>query len=183
MEQEKALLARARRGEAAAFEMLVAPLESLIYRHCLGMLRNEQDAMDAAQEALLRAYRAMPRFLGASSFTTWLYKIAHNTCLDMIKARKSRVQPSSLDLMGEEGFDPPSAEKPPDEQHDQNETAQQLRKAIAALPDDMRILIEMYHGQELSYEDMAKVLGISIGTVKSRLSRARDKLKRILQNE
>lgn len=183
MDDERRLVAMARRGDADAFEALAAPLEGMVYNHCLFMLRHTQDAQDAAQEAMLRAYRAMPRFIGASRFSTWLYRIAHNTCLDFIRARRARGETESLDAIREAGFEPPSREQPPDEQTFSADDEKRIRSAVSALPDDMRVLIEMYHGGGFGYEDMAKALGISVGTVKSRLSRARERLKRSLGSE
>ena len=93
------LLERAQNGDADAFTALCAPYEAMVYRHCLQLLRNPQDAEDAAQEAMVRAYRAMGRFRGGSSIATWLFRIAHNVCLDVLKRPRTRRETASLEAL------------------------------------------------------------------------------------
>ncbi len=183
MDGERELLNRARRGEAAAFEQLVGPLEGMVYRLCLSMLHQPQRAEDAAQEAMLRAYRALPRFMGVSRFSTWLYRIAKNTCLDILRRSKAQAQSVSLEQLREGGFDAPDEAAPPDERYEQRERGKRLAAAIERLPDDMRLLLLLRFGENLSYEELSARLHLPPGTVKSRLSRARDRLRKILQNE
>ena len=103
---DETLISKAMQGDADAFGTLVGPYEGLVYRQCLLLLKHPADAQDAAQETMLRAYRAMPRFLGLSSVPTWLYRIAHNVCLDWLKRPRTRRENTSLDGMAEAGFDP-----------------------------------------------------------------------------
>lgn len=174
------LLRKARTGDAEAFTALCAPYEGLVYRHCLQMLKNEADAQDAAQEAMLRAYRAIGRFYGLSSVATWLYRIAHNVCLDMLKRPRVRAEAASLDALGEAGFDPPDDAPTPEEAYELQAERERLREAVARLPPDQQTLLSLRYGEGMSYEALAEALRLSTGTVKSRLSRAKDKLARLL---
>lgn len=183
MDGERELLLRAKRGEAAAFEQLAGPLEGMVYRLCLHMLRQPQEAEDAAQEAMLRAYRALPRFMGVSRFSTWLYRIAKNTCLDRLRRQKTAGESVSLEHLREGGYDAPDRAAPPDERHEQIESQRRIAAAIERLPDDMRALLLLRFGENLSYDELSACLHLPPGTVKSRLSRARDKLRKILQDD
>jgi RNA polymerase sigma-70 factor (ECF subfamily) len=174
------LLGRAQAGDADAFTALCAPYEGLVYRHCLQMLKNEADAQDAAQEAMLRAYRSMGRFRGLSSVPTWLYRIAHNVCLDMLKSPRLRAHAASLEALGEAGFDLPDPAPTPEDAYAANAERERLLVAIHALPKAQQALLSLRYGEGMSYEALAEALHLSEGTVKSRLSRLRDKLHALL---
>ena len=183
MDSERELLALVRRGDARAFEALAGPLEGMVYGLCLSMLHAPQEAEDAAQEAMLRAYRALPRFMGVSRFSTWLYRIAKNTCLDVLRRQRAAGKSVSLEQLREDGYDAPSGDAPPDERYERREEQRRVAAAIERLPDDMRALLLLRFGENLSYEELSARLHLPPGTVKSRLSRARDKLRQILQNQ
>ena len=174
---------QARKGSAAAFEALAAPLEGLVYKLCLGMLHSPADAQDAAQEALLRAYRAMPRFRAESSFATWLYRIARNVCVDQLKSARVRNERSSLEALGEAGFEPPDDAPAPDARYERAARQEALRAAIRALPDEQQTLLALRYGEGYSYEQLAEALRLPEGTVKSRLNRAKDRLRALLPKE
>lgn len=180
---ETELVKQARKGSAAAFEALAAPLEGMVYRLCLGLLRNASDAQDAAQDAMLRAYRAMPGFRGGSGFATWLYRIARNTCLDVLKSARVRNERASLDALSDAGFDPAADGPAPDALYEQAARQAALREAIAALPDDMQALLALRYGEGYGYEQLAAALGVPEGTVKSRLNRAKERLRALLPDE
>lgn len=180
---ETELIRQAAQGSASAFEALAAPLEGLVYRLCLRLLRNPADAQDAAQEALLRAYRGLPRFHGGSSFATWLYRIARNTCLDVLKSARVRNERASLEALGEAGFDPAAETLGPDERYERDARQEALRAAIDGLPEEQRLLLALRYGEGYSYEQLAATLRLPEGTVKSRLSRAKERLRALLPPE
>ncbi len=168
------------RGDADAFVALCAPLEGMVYRHCLSVLKNPADAQDAAQETMLKAFRAMSRFRAESQVATWLFRIAHNVCLDWLKKPGARRENVSLDALREAGFDPP-------DENPTHESAclaagerERLSGAVAKLPPDQQALLLLRYGDGLSYDQLARTLGLSDGTVKSRLNRAREKLRSLL---
>lgn len=169
-----------RKSQAEAFEALAAESEKSVYAVCCHMMGNSEDAMDCAQEAMLRAYRAFPSFRGDAKGSTWLIRIAMNVCLDEIRKRKKVV---SLDEMREKtGFDPPDRKAAgPQEILEAKERKRLLTEAMKKLPEDARALIILRDMQQLSYDEIAQILSLPLGTVKSRLSRARDKLSEILQ--
>jgi RNA polymerase sigma-70 factor (ECF subfamily) len=142
------------------------------------MMGNREDAQDCAQEALLRAYRAFDSFRGQSSAKTWLYRIAYNACLDFLRKRKDMA---SLDALREAGFDPADSRMPqPGDRLERQELRRQIEYALTLLPEDQRAAMILRDFQGLSYQEIASVLSLSEGTGKSRLSRAREKVKNIL---
>lgn len=179
MQADELTVARAKRGDAAAFEALVTPHERLIYFTCLKLMGNEQDAGDCAQEALIRAYRAMPTYRHESKFETWLYRIAYNVCLDALRKRK-RTAAESLEALSESGYVPVDRGPTPYSALEQKERMAMLKQGIDLLPEEMRTVLVLSQLQELSYEEIAKITDSPVGTVKSRINRARLKLKEIL---
>ena len=174
------LLERAQSGDADAFTALCAPYEAMVYRHCLQLLKNPEDAQDAAQEAMVRAYRAMGRFRGGSSIATWLYRIAHNACLDVLKRPRRRMEAASLEGLGEAGFEPVAPGDGPEDAYLRHSEADRLISAIGSLPEEQQTLLSLRYGEGMSYEELASALRLGLGTVKSRLSRAKDRLKHLL---
>lgn len=176
------LIDQARQGNADAFTALCAPLEALVYRHCLQMLRNPADAQDAAQETMLRAYRAFHSFRAGSSVATWLFRIAHNVCLDRLKRPAARREGVSLDQLREAGFDPADAQPTPESRYLAQSEMDRLREGIGRLPPEQQALLSLRFGDGLDYDALAQTLGLNPGTVKSRLSRARESLRKFLQH-
>lgn len=183
MDTQRVLISKARGGDSEAFFELVSPFSGMVYRHCLHMLRTPADAEDAAQEAMLRAYRAFPRFLGQSAVATWLYRIAHNTCLDMLKKPLRQREIASLEQLREAGFEPADHRESPDAAYVLAADAQRLKNAILKLPTEQQALLNLCYGEGLSYEQLASMTGIREGTVKSRLNRAKARLRELLENE
>lgn len=175
-------LSRARNGDAEAFTALCAPFEGMVYRHCLHLLKTQADAQDALQETMLRAYRSIGRFHGVSSVGTWLYRIAHNVCLDMLRSPRAHAEAASLDALGEAGYDPADPSASPEERYLAQSEAERLRAAIGRLPAAQQALLSLRYGDGMSYEALAQALRLSPGTVKSSLSRAKDKLRGLLHD-
>ncbi len=173
--QEEALLSRARSGEADAFEQMLAPYEKRLYAVCLRMLGSPEDAQDALQETMLRIWRGLSAFDGRAQVGTWAYRIATNTCLDMLRKQKNRAA-ASLDALAEEGFSPADPSESPEEAMIAASRAEAVREALEALPPDSRAALVLRDMQGESYEAVAEALGLALGTVKSRIHRAREKL-------
>ncbi len=168
-------LRRAQRGDAAAFEALMTPLEGMVWRVCYHYTGQAQDAQDCAQEAMLKAWRALPEFRGDSRFESWLYRICVSCCLDYLRARRRRPTVSA-DELAEAGFDPADPAPQPEEAVLAGEEKAALRGAIDALPEEMRTVLILYAMEGRRYEEIAEITGSAVGTVKSRLNRAREKI-------
>ena len=177
---EKKLIARATSGDPAAFNSLMQQHEGRMYAVALRMCANREDAQDCLQEAMLRIYRAISGFKGESSFATWVYHITMNTCLDELRKRKNR-QSTSLDNLLDMGWLPTDETNVPEKHAIRNESRRALQSAIANLPEDMRSAIVLRDIEGLSYDEIAQALGINIGTIKSRISRGREKLREKLK--
>jgi len=145
------------------------------------MCGNREDAQDCLQESMLRIYRSIGSFKGQSSFGTWVYRITMNTCLDELRRRKNK-QNTSLDSLLEVGWSPSDSEHTPEKHAVQAELRQNLHAAIQDLPEDMRAAIVLRDIQGLAYEEIAQALDVNVGTIKSRISRGREKLREKLRN-
>jgi len=163
--------------KALRFERLVAPLERQVYFTCLQLMGNPQDAEDCAQEGLLKAFRKLDSFRGRSSFSTWLYTLVTRTCLDALRARREQL---SLDELAEAGYQVPDDKAEVYLRLEAQERKAALRRAIQRLPAEFRAVVVLVDLQGLPYLQSAQVLGIPEGTLKSRLSRARAQLYKIL---
>lgn len=166
-------------GEPERYEALVHANEKAIYNLCLRMLGNEQDALDAAQETFLRAWRALDRFRGDSRFSTWLYRLASRICLDILRARPAQA-PLSLTTEDEDEFSLPDPAPSPHRKAEQSELRHLVENALHQLPPEHRAIVILRDVNGLSYEEIASVTGLESGTVKSRIHRARRKLASIL---
>lgn len=177
-DEEAALVGRARGGDEAAFEELVRRHEGEVYRLCRRMLGSREDALDAAQDTFVRVFRALPKFRGEASFRTWLYGIALNVCRNALASAPRRAAARSLPL----DADPDGEDQPlvlPDGRGDPERSAygrqlgEALERALARLSREHREVLLLRQMEALEYEEMAAVLGCRLGTVKSRLARAR----------
>ena len=170
-------LRRAQKGDAQAFEARVTPHEQMLWRVCWHYTHHQEDAADCLQEAMLKAWKAIKTYRGECSLKTWLYRIAATVCLDFLR-RQKRLPPteSADELADDEGFTPVDASPTPDEAVIRQESANHIRAAIDSLPAEMRTAIILYALQGLGYEEIAEVTKTAVGTVKSRINRARQKI-------
>lgn len=143
---------------------------------------NRADTEDCAQEAMVRIWNHLADYRGESAFEAWCSRIAANTCLDLLR-KKSREKTESLTPLEEQGFDPADNAPTPEEAAIRKDEHQALRAAIRALPEDQREALVLTQLEGLDYEAVAEMLGISTGTVKSRVFRARQKLAELLKPE
>jgi RNA polymerase sigma-70 factor (ECF subfamily) len=175
---ELTLVERCRSGDAAAFDSLVAKYASQVYNLAYRMVGDPDDADDVAQEVFLRVHRAIKSFRGSSSFTTWIYRVATNVCLDELKRRKRRPALAEWSEQEEAAVDPsPAGLGDPEATALRRERQDLVQRAIRSLPEAQRAVLVLYDLQGLSYDEIAEALGASLGTVKSRLNRARVALK------
>jgi RNA polymerase sigma-70 factor, ECF subfamily len=169
------LVARCLAGDASAFDVLVERHRRQVYQVCYRFVGNHEDASDLAQDAFLRAYRALHTFKGRSAFGTWLYRVAINVCLNRVSGKQPPTEPIDLreheDVRGER----------PDRDVLRQEQAVAVRAAIARLPKKQRatMILRMYH--ELPHEQIAAILGSSVGAVKANFFHALANLKKLLQ--
>lgn len=172
---DEVTLRRAQQGDSAAFERLVTPHEQLIWRLCWRYTRQEADAQDCVQETMLKAWRQLPRFRGECSLESWLYRVCVSCCLDWVRKRGRRME-ESADGLAEEGFEIADPAPRPEERVISREERAALRRDIDQLPAPMRETLILHALEGRSYEETAALTGASMGTVKSRLNRARQKL-------
>lgn len=178
---ENKLIERATIGDPAAFNRLMEMHEKRMYAVALRMFGNREDAQDSLQEAMLRVYRSIGGFKGQSSFGTWVYRITMNTCLDEIRRKKNK-QSASLDNMLDQGWAPTDEGASPEKRVMQQEMRKSIAQSIQELPEDMRSAIIMRDVHGYSYEEIADTLNVNVGTIKSRISRGREKLREKLSN-
>ena len=175
-QSDRELVARVQRGERQAFDLLMLKYQQRVAGLIARYVREPSDVLDVAQETFLKAYRAIPRFRGESAFYTWLYRIAVNTAKNHLVARARRPQDS--------GFDPADAEQyadiddlkefgTPEGYLLTDEIRHTVASAIEALPQDLKVAISLRELEGLSYEEIAGVMDCPIGTVRSRIFRAR----------
>ena len=173
---ESDLIGRFKKGDLSAFEGLVRRYQDRVYNLCRYMLQDPRDAQDAAQDVFLKAYKALKNFRPDSSFYTWIYRITVTTCLDYRrKARREvlRREPLTEDLPSNEPF--------PEQIYESVEIAGSVQLALKKLQGKLRAAIVLREMEGLSYEEIAEVLHISLGSVRSRISRAREELRRLLK--
>jgi RNA polymerase sigma-70 factor (ECF subfamily) len=186
MTYEEQLVKKSLLGDTAAFEELVAQYQNKIYALAYRYMGNEEDAYDMTQEAFIKAFRSLRSFKGDSSFGTWLYRVATNVCLDELRKRKRRVLTLSLDepLATQDGdeVEKEIADTSPtvDILYEQKEFSLYIQDILDEMKPEHKNAIVLRDLMELSYEEIAEVLDCSIGTVKSRLSRARTVLRKKL---
>ena len=181
------LIERFQKGEQSAFDTLIAKHQGRAYQYAYRLTRDSEQACDVVAEAFVRVYKALCNFKGDSAFSTWLYRILTNCFLDMRKKEKSRPW-VSLDpaMQGEDGELERQVEDLSMSPHQEAELSERERtvgKAVERLPEYQRAMIMMYHVEMLSYEEIAESLDIPIGTVKSRLNRARLSLRALLSTD
>ena len=179
---DELLLRRAQSGDPDAFGQLMEPLEQLVWRVCWHYTGNREAAEDCGQEAMIRIWRNLANYRGECALESWVYRIAANCCMDWLR-KKKRDKSVSMEPLQEQGFDPADPSPGTEEQVVQRDERRRLREAIAQLPDDQREALILTQLEKIPYEEAAQALGVSEGTVKSRVNRAKARLKEILSEE
>ena len=179
--QERDLIRKAKQGDMLAFEELILKHEKIVYNLALRMMNHSEDAMDISQEVFLKAYRSLANFDERAAFSTWLYRITHNTCIDEIRKRKGK-QTYSLeeDLESEDGSMQRQVADDgdtPEESLMRKEQKSEILRALDTLSEEHKAAIILRDVKGMSYEEIAEILELSLGTVKSRINRARNQLK------
>ena len=172
------LITRFKGGDVSGFEELVRKYQDRIYNLCRYMIQDAHDAQDAAQDVFLKAHQNLKGFKPDASLYTWLYRIAVNTCLDYKK--KSRPEQAEDESVID---DLTSTDASPEQRYQSKEIGQAIQAALQKLPEHLRAAIVLKEIEELSYEEIAAVLDTSLGTVKSRISRAREELRELLRKK
>ena len=189
--REQTWIAAAREGDQGAFEELVRLYEKRVLALTRRMCQNPEDAAEAAQEAFFAAWQGLKHFRGDSSFSTWLYRLASNACVDLLRREGKRQAAVSLDDE-ELNLDIPASVPSPQEEAERRELREQIEEAerrelreqieegLRTLPPEYRAALVLREMQQLRYDEIGEVLGVDIGTVKSRISRGRKKLRSFL---
>ena len=178
-EQEAAIVRKVLGGDANAFETLVLEYEKNVYNIALRMTGNSEDAADMTQEAFIKAYNSLQSFRGDSKFSVWLYRIVSNVCLDFLRSKNRRptVALSVEDDDGEDAqLDVADESQSPELLLDRKLTRDSVRRGLDSLPPDYRQILLLREIQGLSYDEIAQALSLEVGTVKSRIFRARKRL-------
>ena len=181
-DEDSALVADAQNGDFSAFEELVKKYESKVYGISLRMLQNGEDAKDAAQDVFLKVYRSLGNFRGESKFSTWLYRITNNVCLDILRKQSRRDIAVEIDAGYEDGDNKTveiASDVDVEAAVEDAEFRSLVHKAIGMLPDQHRAMIVMRDVQSMSYTAISEILELPEGTVKSRINRARKNLRAI----
>ncbi len=176
-QQESELINKVLDGDRSAFEELVLDNQDKVYSLALKITKNHDDALDAAQEVFLKAYTYLASFRGDSRFSVWLYRLTYNHCLDLVRARKRRPTVSiTAQNEEEDDMDFPDSRPSPQKLAENKELRLAIAKAVDELPEEQRQVFILREFNDYDYSAIAQELDINIGTVKSRLSRARKKI-------
>lgn len=177
------LVSRAQNGDHEAFEQLVVNYEKRVYNLALRMSRNPEDALDLAQEIFIRVYKSLPFFKRQSAFSTWLYSVASNACIDFTRREKRKNRIATLSIDDEKNdtvYEIPDLRYQPENELEKNAMREELVHALDALSPEHREILVLREINGLSYDEISEALDIECGTVKSRICRAREKLCRLL---
>jgi len=182
MPSEQELVRRAKAGGQDAFEQLVLDAQDRVYALALRMTGDREEAADLAQEAFLKAWQGLPSFLGDSSFSTWLYRLTANVCIDHLRRRKRRAGVEAAvpleDALSRREPDDPAQD--PQRLLERAELGRAVSRGLDALPGHHREILVLRELCALSYQEISDKLGLDLGTVKSRIARARLALRKIL---
>jgi len=176
------LIRRAQAGDPDALRDLIASQQTYVYSICRGIMRSETDAADMTQESFVRVLRALHTYRGETKFTTWLYRLVTNICLDELRRRGAPVM--TLDASDEDSLPRDPADPDPWVQPERwaaaAEDAAELRRALAGLSTPQRLALTLFYFDDLRYEDIAQVMGVPLNTVKSHIRRAKERLAELL---
>ncbi len=183
-QEDAVLIERSQQGDRAAFNALIVKHEERAYHYAFRLTRNQEEASDVVSDAFVRIFNALKNFKGNSSFPTWMYRILTNCFLDIRKKDKSKLNVSlEQSMQGSDGEivrEPADRGPGPQEQTEKSERQAEMESAVNSLPEYQRAMIVMYHAENLSYDEIAAALDLPVGTVKSRLNRARLVLRELL---
>lgn len=180
---DRELVARAGAGNQEAFEQLVRDNQNRVYSLAVRLVGDREEAADLAQEAFLRAWQGLAAFQGESSFATWIYRLTTNVCIDYLRRKKRRqeVEPAvSLDDEDSGWAEPADAGQDPQRKLEEAERSRALSRGLERLPEHQRQVLVMRELSGLSYQEIGAATGLDLGTVKSRIARARLALRKIL---
>ena len=183
-EDDQQLVERVQKGDKRAFDLLVLKYQHRILGLVVRFVHDPHEAQDVAQEAFVKAYRALGNFRGDSAFYTWLYRIAINTAKNYLVSRNRRPPSSDVDAGDAEFFDGDHALKgieSPERMMLRDEIKSTVQHSISQLPEDLRVALTLREFEGLSYEDIATVMKCPVGTVRSRIFRAREAVDKALQ--
>ena len=179
--QEQNWIAAAQTGDQSAFEQLVRLYEKRVYALTSRMGRNPADAEEAAQEAFLAAWQGLAFFRGESSFSTWLYRLASNACVDLLRREGRHRSAAGPSLNDEEAAMDVADDAPsPHALAERAELRQQIEAGLSALPEEYRQVLILREMHQQTYDEIAEILSLDLGTVKSRINRGRKRLRKIL---
>jgi RNA polymerase sigma-70 factor (ECF subfamily) len=182
---EKDLVIRVKDGDYKAYDQLVNLYKNAVYGIVYKMVNNKQEAEDLTQEAFIKAYNSIHSFNAEYAFSTWLFKIATNNCIDFFRKRKLKTYSMDRKIKyKEDEIQQEYADPQPDAEREiiAGEKSKKINKAIDELPEKYRVVIVLRHRDEKSYEEIAKELALPLGTVKARIFRAREMLKKSLKD-
>lgn len=184
-DNDKLLLKRAKKGDVEAFEQLIGQYQKKVFNIALRMIGNPEDASELAQEVFIRIYRSLANFKEEASFSTWIYRITTNVCLDEIRKRKNTHNTVSLDEEvsledGDVRMQVADHRPTPEAVVERNEVQRMVQEAIGQLSEEHRTALVLRDIQGMSYEEISRITQCPEGTVKSRINRARQSLKEIL---
>jgi RNA polymerase sigma-70 factor (ECF subfamily) len=179
VDNEPSIIQRAQKGNHDAFAALVEEHQRYIYNLALRVIKDENEALDLTQETFVRAWTALPNFKGQSQFRTWLYRIVTNLCYNRLPNLRRSLNDLGDDVMEEI---PETKFNAPAQEFESKETRRHLHEAIDALDANYKLLITLRYQNELSYEEIASTLNLPLGTVKTGIFRAKEKLRLALEN-
>ena len=187
-DNEAELIKAAANGDQSAFSELVTEYERLVYNTVKSKVLSAEDAMDISQEVFIKIWKALPNWRGECKFATWVYKVCINASLDFLRRAPEKTE-SLSGRPDDDGDERPldiaddSVQASPERRLEQSETTMAVRRAIAKLPEDQRQIVILRDIDGYSYDEIADMLSLGIGTVKSRINRARTRLKSLLKVE
>lgn len=180
------LIDRAIGGDQSAYDKLMKKYYNLVHNLIFRMIYNKEDVEDLAQEAFIKAFNSLDKFDRQFAFSTWLYKIASNNCIDYLRKKKLNTISIDKEIDSEDEdlrFEIPDVEFKPDRNIIEDERKALLEEAIASLPEKYRAVILMRHSEEMEYEEIAKKLKLPLGTVKAHIFRGRELLNKYLKDK
>ena len=180
-EEDQVLISQTLAGQTSAFGELVRKYQNRLFNGMVHMLRNEAEAEDVVQDAFILALTRLETFHGNSAFFTWLYRIAYNVAVSRIRRRKPTVSLTANANDDSRSFDFEGNAPPPDDRMSRSEDVEQLQNAMGRLSEEHRTVLVLREMQQLDYDAISEVLELPIGTVRSRIHRAREQLKQQLE--